>query len=132
MAKYIGVIFPRKSRDSDQNAAARQYGIQAELRKTLGQAKSILFHGFVHGRSTNGRLGFAAYEGCLPGSSPSEDGFSVTPTGTYSAITTGGPFKFVVPGDFMGELEIIAKVDGTQAGNVESVEFELFATLLEE
>lgn len=130
MAKRRGKVFDRRTRESMGNGTKKLYPCTPEVRKVLGQGSVVLFHVRVYSRSGNGRLGFSVFEGGVD-ANPRDEGLSVTPTGTFQNIVTTGSFKFVVAADFMADLEVVAELDASAGAALETVEFELTATVID-
>ncbi|NOY24674.1 MAG: hypothetical protein GXP62_02270 [Oligoflexia bacterium] len=129
--KYKVQVFERVTRLSESSGAVKSYPCRNEIIGALGQGDKIIFHGRVYDRSTTGRLGFVVNTGCMKEIRPFEDGFGVTLAGTYSSIDTTGAFTFETTVDFQHALDVVAQVEDSGAASPQSVDFEVWATIIQ-
>ena len=128
MSKFKGQLFPRFNRACEATGAAKRYRIPKENVRMLGQGKSVVFDLMVYQTSTTGRVTFYVFDGCFGALLPGDGGYLVSMSGT-TAFTAAGRYTFSTNQTLKADVEIVADVDDTGAAGVESVEFELWATV---
>ena len=129
MAKYKGQLFPRDNRYSQDTGLPKRYRIPKEMVRMLGQGKMIVFDLKNFVVSATGRVVFSVFDGSFGPVLPGDQGFAVTMAGTVS-YTAAGRYTFSTNQTLKADVEIVADVDDTGAAASQSVDFELWATVL--
>lgn len=129
MAKRIGKVLERIARSSKPAGAAQEYHITDELRRMLGSGDVVEFHTKVWGMDTGARITLTLYQGSVKGLFPRDEGLTVATVGT-TVMTAAGSYLLSTSGDFMGELELVVKVDQISPTVLVWTDFEIWATVI--
>lgn len=129
MAKRIGKVFERVARSSKPAGVAQEYHIADDLRRMLGSGDTVQFHTKLWGIDSGARVTLSLFQGSVKGLFPRDEGLTVQTAGT-TAMTSAGSYILSTSGDFMGELELVAKVDQLTPTTLVWADFEISATVI--
>jgi len=131
MAKKKALVFERSSRKSGPAGEVEKYRSNMNISRAMGQGDIVIFHGYVHTRTSNAKLAFEAKSGAFRNVPPAENGFATTLTGTFDGITALGPFTFRTSVTFDAVLDLVMKVSEDTPGSIqESVDAEVWCTVI--
>ncbi len=139
MASYKGQIMERGTRTSGTGGAKKQYRVDSDLWRMLGQGRKVMLHLRIWGLDANCQITLRLLEGCLGQYSPVDEGFAVTlddgTTQSTAKSFTGNVnvkgHKLWTVGDLLADVVVEIEVEDTTVTNIVGADFELWATVID-
>lgn len=141
MEKATGICFKREVRRSDTAGAPRRFRVTQEMVKAMGQGAKLFFHLRCYSTSTNAEAVFSVWTGCFDKELPADAGVRVKlrqgATGNLDEVTVSTTEDTIFETEaaidesvLMAGVELVVDVQASTGAAVESIEFEVWVTIV--